>query len=60
MVFPYQWPYQMNWWFEENKAGAFLTAVQDLDNVVILGNFLCSGGFLDPFCLTKTLTDECA
>jgi len=49
----------MVWWFDDNKAGAFLTSVQDSDNVVILGNFLYSGGFIDLARITKFLMDEC-
>jgi len=44
---------KMAWWFDDNKAGAFLTSVQDSDNVVILGDFLYSGGFIDQLPLSK-------
>jgi len=50
---------QMNWWFEDNKAGAFLTSVQNSDNVVTLGDLLHSGGFINPARRTQIVTDEC-
>ena len=51
---------KMNWWFEENKCGAFLTSVQDSDNVVILGDMLYSGGFIDCERLQQILISEYA
>ena len=51
---------KMNWWFEENKCGAFLTSVQDSDDVVILGDMLYSGGFIDCERLQQILISEYA
>jgi len=49
---------KMAWWFEDNKAGAFLTSVQNSNNVVILGNFLYSEGFMDPTRLIQVIMNE--
>ena len=47
----------LSYWFQDNQAGAFLTAVQDSDDVRTLGDFLYSGGFMDPNHLTQLLKD---
>jgi hypothetical protein len=46
-------------WFEDNKCGAFLCAVQNSDNTVPLGDLLYSGPFVNPERVAASIQKRC-